>query len=240
MDEHDPLIDRLRDLGRQPLDSATAFRHLSAMASVGGRSARAAKLKVGAAFFAGLMLGGTGLATAGALPGPAQDVAHSALSNVGVAVPNGHGPARYNGPECGTDPQTNLPFRNHGQYVRAHAGDPNAGASRCGKPLHAGTPTSAGTSKDTEQPGTTETTEKPEAPDNAGNPGKGHANKAGKANSGKNQGDQGNDNESPEPTDGPELGGVAPKTVTPTSTSTSTTSTSTTSTSPTSTTVAHP
>src|SRR5579859_2291059 len=148
MDDRDPLIDRLHSLSRHSVGPATAARHLAAIAVVGGRTARAVKLKVGAALFAGLMLGGAGLATAGALPGPAQGVAHSALSTVGLNVPNSHGPARYNGPECGTDSQTHQPFANHGQYVRAHKADPNAGSSRCGKPVQAGTDTS----NDTEAP----------------------------------------------------------------------------------------
>src|SRR5579859_7230494 len=148
MDDHDPLIDRLRSLGHDPVDSATAARDLGAMASVGARTGRAMKLKVGGVFFAGLMLGGAGLASAGALPGPAQDVAHAALSKAGLNVPNSHGPARYNGAECGTDPQTHQPYANHGQYVKAHKADPNTGSSRCGKPVQAGTDTS----NDTEAP----------------------------------------------------------------------------------------
>lgn len=175
MDEHDPVVDRLRRLARQPLDQDLAARHLADMA--GARRTRRASLssvrwKVGAAFFAGLLLGGTGLATAGALPGPVQNVAHSTLSEVGVDVPDGHGPARYNGPECGLDPQTHQPFKNHGQYVKAHRNDPNAGQSRCGKPVQAGT----------ETPGVTEPPESPEptdAPETPEVPGKGsaHANK---------------------------------------------------------------
>jgi hypothetical protein len=145
MDDQDPLIDRLRGLGRHPVDPATAARHLGAMASTGGHTARAVKFKVGAALFAGLVLGGTGFATAGAPPRPAQDAAHSALSKVGLEVPKGHGPARYNGPECGTDPQTHQPFANHGQYVRSHQADPNAGSSRCGKPIQAGSETTNAT-----------------------------------------------------------------------------------------------
>src|SRR5579859_5675698 len=94
------------------------------------------------------MLGSAGLATAGALPGPAQDVAHNTLSKVGLDVAKSHGPARYNGPECGTDPQTHQPFANHGQYVRAHKADPTAGSSRCGMPVQAGT----GTTNDSEPP----------------------------------------------------------------------------------------
>jgi hypothetical protein len=136
MDEDNPLIERLRSLGRSAIDPDVAARHLGAMANVRVRKARFVKLKVGTAFAAGLLLGGTGLASAGALPTPAQNVAHGALSQVGVSVPSGHsshGPARYNGPEC-----TGGPYANHGQYVRTHTSDPNTGSSRCGKPVQAG------------------------------------------------------------------------------------------------------
>ena len=139
MDDHDALVDRLRDLGRQPVEPATASRHLSEMAAApSGHSRLWTRLKIGAAFAAGLIVGGTGLASAGALPGPAQDAARTTLSKVGVNVP--HGTERFNDPAvCGLDPSTQKPFRNHGQYVKAHKGDPAAAQSRCGKPLTAGT-----------------------------------------------------------------------------------------------------
>ena len=139
MTEQDPLTDRLRDLGRQPVDPATSSRHLTAMAAAeGGRRRVSTKLKVGLAFAAGLLIGGTGLASAGALPAPAQNVAHSTLSKVGVDVPRGT--ERYNDPAvCGLDPATGKPFRNHGQYVKANKANPAAGESRCGKPVKAGT-----------------------------------------------------------------------------------------------------
>jgi hypothetical protein len=139
MTETDPLVDRLHEFGRQPVDPATSSEHLTAMAAVGtGRGRLSTKLKVGLAFGAGLLIGGSGLASAGALPAPAQKVAHSTLSKVGVNVPGGT--ARFNDPAvCGLDPATQKPFRNHGQYVKAHKGDPAAAESRCGKPLKAGT-----------------------------------------------------------------------------------------------------
>jgi hypothetical protein len=165
MDDNDPLIDALRGLGRQPLDPVTSTRHLSAMAGAGRRVARTTRLKVGGVLFVGLLAGGTGLASAGSLPASVQDVAHAALSPVGLDVPKGHGPARYNGPECGTDPTTKLPYRNHGQYVKAHKGDPNAGASRCGKPVRAGTGSPDGT----------EAPEAPKAPDTPSERGGSHA-----------------------------------------------------------------
>jgi hypothetical protein len=163
MDEDNPLIDRLRGLGRDAIDPGVAARHLSAISGLRVRPHRFVKLKVGTAFAAGLILGGTGLASAGALPAPVQGVAHGALTQVGVSVPNGHrghGPARYNGPEC-----TGGPYANHGQYVRTHKSDPNAGQSRCGKPVQAA------------NDGATNGTGAPEAPENdqGGTPGASHA-----------------------------------------------------------------
>jgi hypothetical protein len=166
MDEHDPLVERLRSLGRDPVRPGVAARHLDAMAGAPVKTHRFVKVKVGTAFFAGLMLGGTGLAYADALPAPVQVAAHGALSDLGVSVPNGHGPARYNGPEC-----SGGPYANHGQYVRSHHADPNAGTSRCGKPVQAG---SGGATGDTEAPETPDT-------DQGNGPGaahSGHGNKA--------------------------------------------------------------
>jgi hypothetical protein len=246
MDEHEPLIERLRGLGQHPVDPATAGRHLGAMAGVRHPRARAVKLKVGGAFFAGLLIGGTGLATAGALPGPAQDAAHSALSTVGVNVPDGH--QRYNNPaDCGASAN----YRNHGQYVKANkAKNPKADQSRCGKPLVAGTGDGTNETEGPEPAEAPEPPEAPEAPDSQdnGKSGAAHANK-GKHDNGdqadNNQGDnnQGDDNETP----GTPTPGAAPLAPTPTSTTsttrpptttTSSTTTSSTTTSTTSTTKA--
>src|SRR5205085_545283 len=87
MDDDATVLSRLRDLGAQPVDPAIAAVHLSAMASSStphrrARPSFASNVRVGAAFAAGLVLGGTGLAAAGALPDSAQQVAHSALAQV--------------------------------------------------------------------------------------------------------------------------------------------------------------
>jgi hypothetical protein len=223
MDEHDPVIDRLGRLARQPLDPATTARHLEQMARAPRtRRASGVRWKVGVAFFAGLLLGGTGLATAGALPGPVQNVAHTTLSDVGVNVPDGHGPKRYNGPECGTDPQTGQPFKNHGQYVKAHKNDPNAGQSRCGKPVQAGT----------ETPGVTEPPESPEptdAPEPTEVPGKGAAPEPtevpgkGAAHANKGNGDQGDQADETTTTLAPKAATVPSTTTVPPTTVPSTT-----------------
>ena len=129
MDDHDDLQSRLRRMGTRPIEPERQAADLSALAAVRSRSGRrwsaAPKLRVAAAFLAGLLLGGTGLAAADALPDPAQHVAHTVLAQVGVDVPN---PPRYHGPECGDEVK-----RNHGGYVRD---DKALAQTDCGKPVH--------------------------------------------------------------------------------------------------------
>ncbi len=125
--EHDDLEQRLAGLGRQPLPPGLASEHLTRIAEAGTTSRWPSKLRVGAAFLAGLLLGGSGLAAAGALPDPVQHAAHRALDTVGVDVPD---PERYHGAECGDEVK-----RNHGAYVRD---DHSLAQSRCGKPVQAG------------------------------------------------------------------------------------------------------
>src|ERR1043166_4673961 len=100
MNEHDDLISRLRAFGRRPVDAGLAARHLSAMAAPSGADApwHRHRFRVVAAFAVGLLAGTTGLATAGALPNGAQEIAHSTLGSVGVNVPHGD---RFQGPGCG-------------------------------------------------------------------------------------------------------------------------------------------
>jgi hypothetical protein len=126
------LESRLHELGAASIDPAVASVHLGAMAGVApGRAGWATKLRVAAAFFAGLLIGGSGLAAANALPSSAQSVAHATLAKVGVNVPSGHDRVTEG---CGTD-SNGQPFKNHGQYVKAHPEDrAAAAASDCGKP----------------------------------------------------------------------------------------------------------
>ena len=133
MSEHDDLEARLRALGSDPVDPAVQSRHLTAMASVHWRRSRLGRAKVVAAFAAGLVLGGTGLASAGAL-GPVQDPVADAAAKVGVNLPGGT--ERVNATNtptaCEVDGTTSpTTFRNHGAYVKA-GGDPK---DPCGKPL---------------------------------------------------------------------------------------------------------
>lgn len=127
------LTARLRALSEERVAPHLADAHLAAMAeapSPAARGSRWTKARVGLAFFAGLLLGGSGLASAGALPGPAQDVAHDVLGAVGVNVPR----STEGCPE-------GKEYRNHGEYVSevSESGDEAAtkaaAKSECGKPI---------------------------------------------------------------------------------------------------------
>lgn len=132
MNEPRDLTDQLRALGERPIDPARAADDLAAMAAVSDealvvgpdprRTGFWTRARVGAAFLAGLLIGGTGLASADALPDPAQRVAHSVLGTVGIDVPK---PERYHGPECGSEVK-----RNHGAYVRDNK---ELAQTECGK-----------------------------------------------------------------------------------------------------------
>ena len=151
---HEELLHRLRALSRQPVDPGVAARHASLMASVPAAAPpRRLRPPVAAAFLAGTVLGGAGLAGAvtGTLPEPAQDVAHDVLAKVNVRVPQGdkgkserRGTPRFT---AGCTYPDGRPFTgNHGQYVKAHPDDPAtvdvderevAARSDCGKPQKA-------------------------------------------------------------------------------------------------------
>ena len=134
MNENEDLISRLRAFGRRPVDTHLASGHLAAIAAASGAVSRSRthRLRVVAAFAVGLLVGTSGLATAGALPNGAQEIAHRTRGSVGVNVPHGD---RYQGEECGGV------VKNHGQYVKSQPKGSRATAakSRCGKPLQAGT-----------------------------------------------------------------------------------------------------
>jgi hypothetical protein len=126
VDDFEPVVSRLRSVGRQPLDHAVEQRVLARARRSRPSWWQSTKVKVAAGIAGGFMIGSVSLASAGALPDQAQSVAHSALGAIGVHVPPGKD--RYNGPECGD-------VANHGEYVDAHPDDPAAGRSPCGKPM---------------------------------------------------------------------------------------------------------
>ena len=131
----DDLQARLRRLGEVPVDPKVADAHRLAMAEVAvhqdAHRRRFGWKAVAAAAIAGFLVGSTGLAAAGVLPDPAQDVAHDVLDTVGIDVPR----STEGCPEGSS-------FANHGEYVasvEAAGGDVRAAAhSDCGKPAHAG------------------------------------------------------------------------------------------------------
>jgi hypothetical protein len=156
MDEHiDPqdheTVERLRAFGRRPVDPPTASAHLTAMADAAPRrSPWRTKVAVAGAFLAGLLLGGTGLATAGALPDPAQEVAFNVLHRTGMHVPHPHegnlckGPPLWvlerRTPEANEEAAhdqfraENCPQRAEGQGPPDHV---RSGEHRGGPPAHA-------------------------------------------------------------------------------------------------------
>jgi hypothetical protein len=127
MNEHSDLERRLRALGDEPVDPTVASYHLTAMAAAAPapKAARLHRPKVVAAFFAGLLLGGTSLASAGALGDTPQNAVADVAAKVGVNLPGGS-------VERSTEGCNGVTYKNHGQFVKA-GGDPE---SPCGKPLH--------------------------------------------------------------------------------------------------------
>ena len=123
MGDHQDITERLRAVGRQPVDPAVQSAHLTRLAQTSRPRSLRPKLRTAAVFLAGLLVGSSGLAAAGALPDPVQHAAHRVLDKVGVDVPD---PERYHGPECGELQ------RNHGAYVKE---DRDLAKSDCGKPI---------------------------------------------------------------------------------------------------------
>lgn len=90
MDENE-ITQRLRDAGQQSVPGEVRSTHLHQMRAAGPiveKTKRFGRLAVAAAAFAGFAVGSTGFAMAGALPAPAQGVAHDVLSVVQVEVPD--------------------------------------------------------------------------------------------------------------------------------------------------------
>lgn len=154
MSDRDDLTERLDQVGSQPIPDDLRARHLSAMhaAAPAPERRRFGALAVGAAAFVGFLVGSTGFAMAGALPDPAQGVAHDVLSVVQVDVPDGE-------------------WRNRGECVSAaaQAGD-EAAKDACpkgGRP--AGTP-GGGEGGTPGQSGRPEKADKPAGPNRDDDP----------------------------------------------------------------------
>lgn len=87
----DHTEERLAALGRQPIDPDVRAAHLrrADAASPEPTRRRFGPAAIAAAAVVGFFVGSAGLATAGALPDPAQNVAHDVLGVVKVEVPEG-------------------------------------------------------------------------------------------------------------------------------------------------------
>lgn len=95
MSDHDDLARRLSSLGERPVPEDVRDQHLHAMLRAADASRPTASARrpfgraaVAAAALVGFLVGSTGFAMAGALPGPVQGVAHDVLSVVQVDVPD--------------------------------------------------------------------------------------------------------------------------------------------------------
>jgi hypothetical protein len=85
---------RLNEVGTRPIDATTQVRHRSLISAASGNEPLRLKRRfrpvaVAAAALIGFGVGSAGIAMAGALPNPAQDVAHDVLGVVKVDVPRG-------------------------------------------------------------------------------------------------------------------------------------------------------
>lgn len=125
---NEDLEARLRHLGESSVPSDLDHTILQAVREAPPARGRFGWKAVAVAAFSGFLVGSTALASAGTLPGPAQDVAHNVLGAVGVDVPR----STEGCPDGAT-------YTNHGEYVsevEAAGGDVEAAAkSSCGKPV---------------------------------------------------------------------------------------------------------
>lgn len=165
----DWLTDRLRAFGGQPVDSATQSQHLTAMAEAAVAptllGTLGSRLRIAAALGLGMLLGATGLTTAGAL-GPLQPIASDVVeAATPLDVPNGRGKSEAAHSEHGPGSngkadapgqqrvtegcEAGISTRTRGHYlkgIREKYGAESAQLAaakltRCGMPLHSeGTP----------------------------------------------------------------------------------------------------
>jgi hypothetical protein len=150
MNNDDDLVlpDRLRALGRHPIEPAVQSRHLAALANFRQRSRGriAFRLQMAAALVIGLLAVSSGLAVAEVDAGPISAVGKKLVGVVGVDIKDAkvtHGTERHYGAEC-LQVEAGKGARNRGQYlkwVREHHPDMLAAAkaSNCGKPVKSGT-----------------------------------------------------------------------------------------------------
>ena len=139
MDENE-ITQRLREAGDQSVPGEVRATHLSQMHAavpVVEKPKRFGRLAVAAAAFVGFAVGSTGFAMAGALPAPAQGIAHDVLSVVQVEVPD----RKDNRGKCVSDAAKANP-NDEAAKKAAKANCPKGKPAHAGqgKPDHAGTP----------------------------------------------------------------------------------------------------
>lgn len=154
MDENE-ITQRLRDAGDRPIPGEVRASHLTRMHAatpVAEGPTRFGRFAVAAAAFVGFAVGSTGFAMAGALPDPAQRVAHDVLSVVQVSVED----PKQNHGRCvseamkGMDPAASDEARKaakdaacpkaKGKPEGVGNGKPDHAGQGKGRPAHAGTP----------------------------------------------------------------------------------------------------
>ena len=193
MSEFEPqdwLTERMRSLGAQQIDPAMQSKHLTEMAEAAAAPSLLgttwSRVKLGVALGVGILLGATGLTSAGAL-GPLQPIASTAVeAATPLDVPNGKSAeahaandarkeAKANGEKSGgvervtEGCEQGISTRNRGQYlkgIREQYGEDSAELAaakltRCGMPVN-----SEGT------PGTDDEPEAAEVEDESGEHGK--------------------------------------------------------------------
>ena len=143
MDENE-ITQRLRDAGDQPIPDVLRASHLSQMhATVPTveKQKRFGRLAVAAAAFVGFAVGSTGFAMAGALPDPAQQVAHDVLAVVQVDVedPKNRGQCISAAARSTTDPVAKQAAKDACPKGRPDHAGKGLGKAK-GRPDHAGTP----------------------------------------------------------------------------------------------------
>lgn len=144
MDENE-ITQRLRDAGDRPIPGAVRATHLTRMHAatpVAEGPTRFGRFAVAAAAFVGFVVGSTGFAMAGALPDPAQRVAHDVLSVVQLEVDDpkaNHGRCVSEAMKA-MDPTASEEARKAAKDAACPKAKGKPAGVGGGKPAHAGTP----------------------------------------------------------------------------------------------------
>ena len=172
-DVNDDLVLRLREAGRRPIDPSTRQEHWRRIAAEASpdeagsrRRRRLGAVPVAAAGAIGFLAGSTGLAFAGALPDPAQNVVHDvlqpALDRIDVEMPEGGNRGRCVSEAARTDDKAIkeelkdlCPEKGNGHQGDRDEADVDAdtGVERSGDTPHPATTVAGGAVSDNTSPG---------------------------------------------------------------------------------------